>query len=170
MNPAANKCPTGHNEKQPESQLFKNAMDILCQRRGNECFNKLDVVGADAEIGVIRLHDFAPYIGLFQETQSVSGGFNDAIDTASLLQVCISPRSCRLARTSLIVLKLRPQSFKATVAAPGCTKGASYKPKPQPKPKPEPHPIDPGKKSRSRDEVLSITYCRLWQLSQIAID
>jgi hypothetical protein len=159
MNPT-NKRPTGYNEKQEESQLFKSAMDILCQRHGNECFNELDVVGADTDLGVVMLQNIALYIDLFRVIQSMSGGFNDVINTADLLQVCINPHWYRLTRTSLIVKKLHP--FQATVATSGCM---SYKPQP----KPEPQPIDPGKNSRFRDEVFAITYCRLWEVSQMTM-
>jgi hypothetical protein len=89
MNFATNKCPVRRNENRTESQLFRNAMDILCQRRGNECFYKLDIAGNGAELEMIKLHDTTPYIGLFQETQNMHGGFNDLVNTVKLPQVWI---------------------------------------------------------------------------------
>jgi len=76
-----------HKEDIADYQVFKNAMDILCQRRGNECFNKFASAGKEARL--FQFYNTMPFVGLFEATQSVLGSLSDLVDKTAFPPVWI---------------------------------------------------------------------------------
>jgi hypothetical protein len=68
-------------------QIVKIAIRILSERRGNECLYRLEFLSTETQRGLLRLHNAAPHIGLFQEAGNMLGNCSSLVYEANLLQV-----------------------------------------------------------------------------------
>lgn len=121
-----------------EFRMFGNAIEILCERRGKECFKASNTSGLASEA--------LPHLGLSSASQGIYGGHNNALDTVRSLHHDVRGFASSVSLGRNLVRKRRMnvtfEVFRSLLQrSTGCDEG-TLRGK-EPKPKPKPNPDDP---------------------------